>query len=136
MKLIHYFSQFQNIPTQGLSQEYLDDDGSGVEDESSGSGWGAGPGPDDEDNRRGSGDAPIGETDDEDYSRTSDPVTSVPIITTTQAVIVPDLPVAPVVPTDTSVWDHDEIDLDYRESFNETTPFIHVTEPFEVVIRE
>ncbi|XP_031768842.1 syndecan isoform X2 [Galleria mellonella] len=40
------------IPTQDLTQEYIDDDGSGLEpDESSGSGWGAGPGVDDEDGR-------------------------------------------------------------------------------------
>lgn len=48
---------------------FIDDDGSGVEiDESSGSGWGPGPGPDDEDGRAGSGDAPKGPEDDEDFT--------------------------------------------------------------------
>ncbi|XP_053619377.1 syndecan isoform X2 [Plodia interpunctella] len=38
-------------PSNQAPPEYVDDDGSGLEDESSGSGWGAGPGVDDEDGR-------------------------------------------------------------------------------------
>ncbi|CAG9796952.1 unnamed protein product [Diatraea saccharalis] len=72
------------IQNDGVAPDnvYFDDEGSGVApDESSGSGWGAGPGPDDEDGRAGSGDAPDGDSDDEDFVRpTKAPATETPRI--------------------------------------------------------
>ncbi|CAH2989668.1 unnamed protein product [Chilo suppressalis] len=70
------------IQNDGVAPDnvYFDDEGSGIApDESSGSGWGAGPGPDDEDGRAGSGDAPDGDSDDEDFARpTKAPATETP----------------------------------------------------------
>lgn len=106
------------IPTQDLTQEYIDDDGSGLEpDESSGSGWGAGPGVDDEDGR-GSGDTPPGDSDDEDYF---DPITKAP---TTPAPINPDTTPVPNTPAPNTpeIESVEDPNYDIMDAFGKFTP--------------